>query len=163
MAIDASLARLWYNNAMKSLHLSRPHAIMMVGIPGSGKTTWAKNFVKKNPDYVRINRDDLRNMLIDKWDWSIEDVVKSTQAHMIKSFLEIGKNIVVDSTNLKNNSLIYQAAIDSGCDFDVEYKDFFDISIEECIKRDSLREKPVGKDVIESMYQDLQKLLAREK
>ena len=62
-------------------------------------------------------------MLIDKWDWSIEDVVKSTQAHMIKSFLEIGKNIVVDSTNLKNNSLIYQAAIDSGCDFDVEYKE----------------------------------------
>ena len=82
---------------------------------------------------------------------------------MIKSFLEINKNIVVDSTNLKNNSAIYQAAIDSGCDFDIEYKDFFDISIEECIRRDSLRDIPVGKDVIEFMYQDLQKLLAREK
>ncbi len=30
---------------------------------------------------------------------------EKSQAHMIKSFLEIGKNIVVDSTNLKNNSL----------------------------------------------------------
>lgn len=44
MAIDASLARLWYNSAMKSLHLSRPHAIMMVGIPGSGKSFFASQF-----------------------------------------------------------------------------------------------------------------------
>lgn len=29
---------------MKSLHLSRPHAIMMVGIPGSGKTFFARQF-----------------------------------------------------------------------------------------------------------------------
>lgn len=29
---------------MKSLHLTRPHAIMMVGIPGSGKTFFAKQF-----------------------------------------------------------------------------------------------------------------------
>ena len=137
--------------------------IITRGIPGSGKTTWAKDFVKENSNYIRINRDDLRSMLIGKWDWSIEGVVISTQAHMIKSFLEINKNIVVDSTNLKNNSAIYQAEIDSGCDFDIEYKDFFDISIEECIRRDSLRDIPVGKDVIEFMYQDLQKLLAREK
>lgn len=137
--------------------------IITRGIPGSGKTTWAKNFVKENPNYVRVNRDDLRSMLIGEWNWSIEGVVISTQAHMIKSFLEINKNIVVDGTNLKNSSAIYQAAIDSGCDFDMEYKDFFDISIEECIRRDSLRDTPVGKDVIEFMYQDLQKLLTREK
>ena len=93
--------------------------IITRGIPGSGKTTWAKNFVKENPNYIRINRDDLRSMLIGKWDWAIEGVVISTQAHMIKSFLEINKNIVVDSTNLKNNSAIYQAAIYSGCDFDI--------------------------------------------
>ena len=44
MGIDASLARLWYNSAMKSLHLSRPHAIMMVGIPGSGKSFFASQY-----------------------------------------------------------------------------------------------------------------------
>ncbi len=51
--------------------------IITRGIPGSGKTTWAKNFVKNNPNYIRISRDDLRSILIGKWDWSIEDVVKS--------------------------------------------------------------------------------------
>jgi len=44
MAIDVVLARLWYNSAMKSLHLSRPHAIMMVGLPGSGKSFFASQF-----------------------------------------------------------------------------------------------------------------------
>lgn len=29
---------------MKSLHLARPHAIMMVGLPGSGKTFFAEKF-----------------------------------------------------------------------------------------------------------------------
>lgn len=29
---------------MKSLHLTRPHAIMMVGIPGSGKSFFARQF-----------------------------------------------------------------------------------------------------------------------
>ena len=31
---------------MKSLQLSRPHAIMMVGIPGSGKTQFAEQFAE---------------------------------------------------------------------------------------------------------------------
>ena len=31
---------------MKSLRLSRPHAIMMVGLPGSGKTFFASQFAK---------------------------------------------------------------------------------------------------------------------
>ncbi|MGB4762370.1 MAG: AAA family ATPase [Candidatus Saccharimonas sp.] len=31
---------------MKALHLTRPYAIMMVGLPGSGKTCFAKQFAK---------------------------------------------------------------------------------------------------------------------
>lgn len=31
---------------MKSLHLTRPHAIMMVGIPGSGKSFFAERFAE---------------------------------------------------------------------------------------------------------------------
>jgi adenylate kinase family enzyme len=33
-----------YNFFMKSLQLSRPHAIMMVGVPGSGKSFFARQF-----------------------------------------------------------------------------------------------------------------------
>ena len=32
--------------------------IILVGPPGSGKSTWCKNFLSKHTDYCRINRDD---------------------------------------------------------------------------------------------------------
>ena len=38
---------------MKSLHLSRPHAIMMVGLPGSGKSFFAGQFAETfNAPYI---------------------------------------------------------------------------------------------------------------
>ena len=37
--------------------------ILTRGIPASGKSTWAKQEVLKDPEHsIRINRDDLRNM-----------------------------------------------------------------------------------------------------
>ena len=42
---------------MKSLSLARPHAIMMVGIPGSGKTFFAEQFSKMfAAPYIDANR-----------------------------------------------------------------------------------------------------------
>ena len=47
---------------MPTLHLTR-------GIPGSGKSTFAKQWVQEDPEgRVRINRDDLRGMMF-ATDW----------------------------------------------------------------------------------------------
>lgn len=35
-------------------------AMLTVGCSGSGKSTFAKEFIKYNPDYVEINRDNIR-------------------------------------------------------------------------------------------------------
>lgn len=44
---------VWYNGVMKSLRLSRPHAIMMVGLPGSGKSFFASQFATTfNAPYI---------------------------------------------------------------------------------------------------------------
>ena len=38
--------------------------ILTRGIPGSGKSTWAKAWVAENPERrVRLNWDDMRNMM----------------------------------------------------------------------------------------------------
>ncbi len=44
---------VWYTNCMTSLHLPRPHAIMMVGLPGSGKSFFAEQFATTfNAPYI---------------------------------------------------------------------------------------------------------------
>ena len=41
-----------------------PKLILCRGIQGSGKTTWAKQWVLEDPEHrVRFNNDDIRNML----------------------------------------------------------------------------------------------------
>lgn len=36
--------------------------------------------------------------------------------------------------------------------YTLQFKDFFDISLEECVKRDSKRENPIGEKVITETY-----------
>jgi len=36
------------------------------GIPASGKTTWAREYCLKNPNTVRVNRDDIRYTFV-RW------------------------------------------------------------------------------------------------
>ena len=58
--------------------------IILQGIQGSGKTTWAKNWVKEDPKHrVRFNQDDIRNMFGVYWVPSREPLVKA----MHNSFL----------------------------------------------------------------------------
>lgn len=40
------------------------NVIITVGISGSGKSTWSTNFIKENPKYLRLNRDDIRKTLV---------------------------------------------------------------------------------------------------
>ena len=38
--------------------------ILTVGCPGSGKSTWAREFIAKNPGFFNINRDDYRQSIM---------------------------------------------------------------------------------------------------
>lgn len=55
----------WYTiGSMKALHLTRPHAIMMVGIPGSGKTFFASHF-SDTFTTPYLNLDDIEQRSVD--------------------------------------------------------------------------------------------------
>jgi len=129
--------------------------LFLKGLPASGKSTFAKELVAKEPDtWVRVNKDSLRTMLHDgKWSRGREKIVQSMQRAMAEQALQNGLSVVVDDTNLalKHEDTYRQLADRYGADFEIRV---FDTSVEECLERDSKRTDSVGKDVICRMFYD---------
>lgn len=135
--------------------------ILTKGLPASGKTTWAKKQVESNPGmYKRINKDDLRSMLdAGKWSRDNEKFIVKMRDLVVEQALLQGKHVIIDDTNLhpKHEQRMREIAKNTG-GVVVEIKDFTDVSLEECIKRDLKRPNSVGSKVIKGMYrQFLQK------
>jgi tRNA uridine 5-carbamoylmethylation protein Kti12 len=132
--------------------------VLCRGIQGSGKTTWAKQWVLEDPEHrVRFNNDDIRNMLGKYWVTSREHLVSDIKKDFIVSAMEFGYDIVVDNMNFNPKEIeYYENLVDStlgymNC-YSLEYKDFF-IPLEVCIERDSKRENPIGEEVIRKTYE----------
>lgn len=126
--------------------------IFLKGLPASGKSTWAKEYCKENPDYIRINKDDIRELLGNpKFSYEFEKGVLAIQHEMGLTALNSGRSLIVDDTNFAPKHEQYWGIISvtRGIPMDVIN---FDTPVEECIERDSKREKPVGKAVIMDMY-----------
>lgn len=138
--------------------------IMCRGIQGSGKSTWAKNWVLEDPEHrIRYNNDDIRNMLGKYWVPSREDVVTSAKSSILNTAMINGYDIVIDNMNLNikehENMRIMIANYERSWHqykYTIEFQDF-PISIEECIKRDSLRPNPIGEKVIRNTYNKYKK------
>ena len=126
---------------------------MTIGLPGSGKSTWAKELMDKYPNsYKRINKDDLRSMLDNNFHSNdAEKFILNVRDTLILLALESGKNVIIDDTNFaptherRIRELIKGKA-------ELEIKDFTDVPIETCIERDLKRLNSVGEKAIRTMY-----------
>lgn len=126
--------------------------ILLKGLPASGKSTWAKDFVKHHTEYVRVNKDDLRELLnIKEFNKQAEKAVLNLEREIGIIALNLGKSLIVDDTNFHLKHRQFWLEIASTRDF--KYSEMtFDTPLEECIERDSKRVKSVGKHVIIGMY-----------
>lgn len=126
--------------------------ILTRGIPGSGKTSWAKD----QEGFIRINRDDIRAMLFSVILYSRdqEEQVTVIQHGAIKAALKAGQNIIVDDTNLNNKFVRQLMKIAQAYGAEVEFKDFTYVPLEVCIRRDASRDRVVGAEVITKFYND---------
>jgi len=127
--------------------------LILSGLPGSGKSTFAKKFVSENKDWIRVNRDDLRNMRGEYWIPKQEDLITEMENACAIAAFGKGFNVVLDSTNLDldRSKARYKMFLSQFAGLSVEYK-LIDTPIEECIKRDLARPNSVGSKVIERMY-----------
>ena len=77
---------------------------IMIGAPGSGKTTWCKNNVPKNAVY--ISRDEIRFSIIKDKDsyFSKEKIVYDIFINKINEALDSGLDVYADQTSLNAGS-----------------------------------------------------------
>ena len=126
---------------------------MLLGLQASGKSTYAKELIDKNPEiYKRVNKDELR-LLLDNGKWSVknEKFILIIRDKIIEEALFNGYNVIVDDTNFgdKHEKRLREIAQEFNAEFEVKE---FNTPVWECLKRDASREKPVGAKVIWQTY-----------
>lgn len=137
---------------------NKPKAILTIGIPCSGKSTWAEKFCSEN-DYREINRDNLRMSLFNlefyndyKMNRFNESVVTDKVNELIQESAQNKQNIVISDTNLNQkfrvNLINKLRDLGYGVDFKV-----FDVEFFDALKRNDKRvDKFVPRSVMYNMY-----------
>lgn len=138
-----------------------PNIILLKGLPASGKTTWATQYVVKTGNTVRVNKDNLRAMLYEgEWTGKREKFVLAVRDSIIWDAMLANQNVIVDDTNLhpKHQERIQQLVQDFNKNltkgqYILQIKDdFLKTTPQECVERDKNRLNQVGSSVIWDMY-----------
>ena len=140
--------------------------LVLQGLPASGKSTYAGNWVNENPEHrLRINQDSIRRMFGKYW---LEDKIQLKKRESITSniTMELLKqsmfnqfDIVLDNINL--NSKILGTIENYVNYFNIKYPDLqaykieyklFKEPLQTLIDRDSKRDISIGANVITNLY-----------
>lgn len=132
--------------------------LILKGLPGSGKSTYAYELMKKEPGvWKRINKDSLRVMADgDDFSFKNEKSIIAARNVLIQSFLHGGYSVIVDDTNFapKHEEAIRDLARTfNNKDIEIEVL-LMDTPLDECIARDAKRSgrEHVGEKVIRDMH-----------
>lgn len=157
------------NNKSFTQDDNKPYILILVGISGSGKSTWANNVIQnKNTNTYKVSRDDIRKHVFGYTDETIgayyennfyqeyENTVSKIEISMIRTLLKSGKNVIIDNTNLKKQYI--QKYMKTFIYNDIHFKVFNDVNIDMCINRDKNRTYSVGENIIRKQNRDFEKL-----
>lgn len=127
---------------------------MLVGLPASGKSTYAKEL--QNENTIILSSDNLREELygdINNQEHNSElfqEMNKRTKEYLLK-----GYNVIYDATNInsKRRMSLLKELNKTKCKKVCIY---FAIDVKDCILNDCYRDRQVGTEVIDKMYINMQ-------
>lgn len=127
--------------------MKKPKLIVMVGLPGSGKSTYAKELVKNKKADIILSSDSIREELTgDENNQTVNDKVFKLLYQRMNDYLAEGKNVIIDATN---TTLKSRLRIMSECKVSCSKEAIVvNPTVLECYKRDSGRERTVGEQAI---------------
>ena len=122
--------------------------IILQGIQGSGKSTWALDYVTKEPTKrVRINRDSIRKMFGKYWVLEREELCNEIEDKAIAYAMVRGFDVVIDDMNLNPKTLkhIKELVLNVDSKANIIYK-LFNTPLVECVTRVEKRNASLPED-----------------
>ena len=134
---------------------SAPRIVLLVGLPGSGKSTWVQSKLTAGQSGV-LSSDALRELLADDPDnQNIHARVFRVLRDLLKHRLELKRPVTyVDATNLTPQERRPYIKLADLFDAEIEAV-FFDVPVGECIRRNRARGRIVPDEVILKMAERL--------
>ncbi len=113
--------------------------IVLSGIPGSGKSTYAANYASKNPETFIVASDAIRHELFGRVDdFSQEEIVWAKFENLVREKAKTHKTIIADSSATTNVRRLRWAQIFRDL-FDKIELVYFDIPFDVCLERNEKR------------------------
>ena len=129
--------------------------ILTIGIPGSGKSTWAAGYAKENPNTIIVSSDGIRKELTgtEECDPSMNGrIFAVVRERVAKGILE--HDVIVDATNIHVKDWKgYKALCPEGTKV---YARYFDVDPDTAMEYQSHRERQVPREVLERFWDTIQ-------
>ena len=127
--------------------------LILVGAPGSGKSTFARYFLRTEDNWIRVNRDDFRlmqfgdSLMIPFYEERISKMVEASVLTLLKS----DTNVIIDATNTSLRTI--QDMIHTYTEYaDISFK-VFNLPVNELVKRCDKRYEETGKFISKSVVE----------